>query len=159
MLKNHGVTTYGNSQQVYQLTWEQNGKLVHYGNAADVKSNYTKALACIDRHLKDNRPIIIGVNHSPDKNRNEGATDHFMLVTGKGYDSVKGQYYYTYTDPGRTDAANGCNTENNRLYYDPNSNEFYDKEGDKDNKRFDVTQVRPNDGKQLSETIAQPQIS
>lgn len=158
MLKNHGVTTYGNSQQVYQLTWEQNGKLVHYGNAADVKSNYTKALACIDRHLKDNRPIIIGVNHSLKQGRNEGATDHFMLITGKGYDAVKGQYYYTYTDPGRSMAVNGCDTKENRLYYDSGTNEFYDLEAGSKNSRFDVTQVRPNDGKYLSETIAQPKV-
>lgn len=156
ILEKYGITNPGTSSNVYQLMVEQNGNLVHYGNAGAVSANYSNALACIDRHLQDGRPIIIGINHSPNMNRNEGATDHFMVITGKGYDSDKQQYYYTYADPGRKSAATGCDMENNRLYYNPDTCEFYDPEAGKDNDRFDVTQVRPNDGKYLDETIVQP---
>lgn len=51
----------------------------------------------------------------------------------------------------------GYRTEKNRLYYDGNNYTFVDeKAAYKDLKRYDVTQVRPNDGKKLEETIAQP---
>ena len=51
----------------------------------------------------------------------------------------------------------GCNTTNNRLYYDSVKYIFEDRvAGSSGDKCFDVTQVRPNDGQNLEETIAQP---
>ena len=157
MLKKFNITNPGSPNEVYQLLWEQNKNLIHYEDVlGGVAANYSRTLACIDRHLTSGRPIMIGVNHTLSQTINEGATDHFMLITGKGYDEERQQYYYTYTDPGRSDVVNGCNMENNKLYYNQDTNEFFDPEAGWENKRFDVTQVRPNDGLNLEETIAQP---
>ena len=156
ILAKYGITDPGSSSNVYQLMQEQGGELVHYQEAGSVSENYSRALACIDRHLNDGRPIIIGINHSLDQGINEGTTDHFMVITGKGYDADKGQYYYTYADPGRGSAATGCDMENNRLYYNPDTYEFFDPKAGWGNNRFDVTQVRPNDGLNFGETIVQP---
>ncbi len=104
-----------------------------------------------------NRPIIVGVNHTLNKGYNEGTTDHWIVIVGRGYDTTQQQYYYTYMDTGRYVASDGCNMTNNRLYYDSKNYVFQDaKAGTNNNKKYDVTQVRPNDGKNLSETINQP---
>lgn len=150
ILDNYGISNYGDSAHVYQLKKEVNGVLTDYGS--DPAANYENAIDCINRHLDASRPIIIGINHSLDYGINEGTTDHFMLITGRGYDSEKGMYYYIYMDPGRPDTSNGCDTQNNRLYYDPDNLDFYD-DSTYNKRRFDVTQVRPNDGKYLNETI------
>ena len=109
------------------------------------------------RHLNANRPIIVGVNHTLNKGYNEGTTDHWIVIVGRGYDTTQQQYYYTYMDTGRYATSDGCNMTNNRLYYDSKNYIFQDaKAGTNNNKKYDVTQVRPNDGKNLSETINQP---
>ena len=155
IMANYGVAT-GSSANVYQLLFERNGKLEYY-NTQDYETVYDNAINCINRHLDANRPIIVGVNHTLNKGYNEGTTDHWIVITGREYDTSQKQYYYTYMDTGRSAASNGCNTTNNRLYYDSKNYVFQDaKAGTNDNKKYDVTQVRPNDGKNLSETISQP---
>lgn len=146
---------YGGPNHVYQLLVENDGELVHYGS--DHVTNYTNAINCIDRHLDANRPIIVGVNHTPRQNINEGATDHWIVITGRGYDKSQAMYYYTYMDTGYSTAraSDACNTTNNRLYYDPTKQTFRDNE-DRRGRQLDVTQVRPNDGQNLKETITQP---
>lgn len=146
---------YGGPNHVYQLLVENDGELVHYGS--DHVTNYTNAINCIDRHLDANKPIIVGVNHTPRQNINEGATDHWIVITGRGYDKSQAMYYYTYMDTGYSTAraSDACNTTNNRLYYDPTKQTFRDNE-DRRGRQLDVTQVRPNDGQNLKETITQP---
>lgn len=148
-------TLYGGPNHVYQVLVENDGELVHYEN--DHVTNYTNAINCIDRHLDANRPIIVGVNHTPRQNINEGATDHWIVITGRGYDKSQEMYYYTYMDTGYSTAraSDACNTTNNGLYYDPTKQTFRDNE-DRRERQLDVTQVRPNDGQNLKETITQP---
>ena len=50
-------------------------------------------------------------------------------------------------------SCEGCDATQNRLYWDPVSNEFYDP-SNYNGERVDVTQVRPNDGRTWSGTIA-----
>jgi hypothetical protein len=132
-------------------------ELFYWGN--DPADNYTKAIACIDRHLDaiPPRPIIVGLNESPEMGVNEGTTDHFVVITGRGYDESKEMYYYTYMETGVSNVNQGCDTENNRLYYDAENLTFRGvaqyREDDSENKyQYDVIQVRPNDGKNLNET-------
>jgi len=154
IMQNYGFP-YGSRSHVYLLRTEDQttGELhLHGDNPAD---KYAKALACIDRHLDANppRPIVIGLNEEPFRRINDGATDHFVVVTGRGYDESKGMYYYTYMETGVSNVRDGCNIEKNRLYYDPENLNF---EGESDSRdylyEYDVTQVRPNDGKNLEET-------
>ena len=156
IMSNYGIDPPGSSANVYQLLFERNGALEYY-DTKNYKTVYANAIACINRHLDAKRPIIVGVNHSPDKPINEGTTDHWIVIAGRGYDTTQKQYYYTYMDTGRNSASDGCNTTKNRLYYDSQNYTFRDTEaGASNTKKFDVSQVRPNDGKQLTETIAQP---
>lgn len=154
ILKNYGMTSYGSSNNVFKLMHEKNGKLIPYGD--DVKNNYHNAIECIDRHLEHKRPIIVGVNHTLNNKYNEGATDHFVVIYGRGYDNDNECYYYNYYEVGKTDINSGCNDELNRfIFVDGDVPQLYDKKSQRTNgDRFDVTQVRPNDGI-LDGTISQ----
>lgn len=59
-------------------------------------------------------------------------------------------------DTGRYKAstAGACDTKENRLYYDDKNYTFRDQESYHTDTPYDVTQVRPNDGKNLDETIS-----
>ena len=60
-------------------------------------------------------------------------------------------------DTGRSqaNAAAACSTVENRLYYNPTDLTFRDSSaGIRNSKVYDVTQVRPNDGLYLHETIS-----
>ena len=155
IMANYGVAT-GSSANVYQLLFERNGNLEYY-NTQGYETVYDNAINCINRHLDANRPIIVGVNHTLGRNGNEGATDHWIVIAGRGYDTTQQQYYYTYMDTGRyaSSAAAACSTIDNRLYYDSDNYTFRD-DANYNQLALDVTQVRPNDGQHLNETIAQP---
>ena len=144
ILRKYGLNNFGTSSNVYQLMYEENGTLKLYGN--NPRENYKKAIECIDNHLNNGRPIIVGVNHTIGKTINEGATDHFVVIYGKGYED--GNYFYTYYEVGKSNIDASYDNENNRfVYIDDDKPLFYDvKSNRNDGKRFDVTQVRPNDG-------------
>ena len=155
IMANYGVAT-GSSANVYQLLYERNGNLEYY-DAQGYETVYDNAVNCINRHLDANRPIIVGVNHTPNRPINEGATDHWIVVTGRRYDATLQQYYYIYMDTGRYNAADGCNTTDNRLYYNEENHTIRDENaGSNGRRQYDITQVRPNDGQNLNETISQP---
>ena len=109
--------------------------------------NYKQAIECIDRHLENGRPIIVGVNHTIGRGINEGTTDHFVVIYGREY--IDGQYAYFYYEVGKSNVMYGYNDEKNRFIYDisnPNEPQFYDdKSSRSDGARFDVIQIRPND--------------
>ena len=144
ILRNYGMDDFGSSENVFQLLRESNGGLKYCGK--DPKENYRRAVDCIDEHLNNGRPIIVGVNHTLGKTLNEGATDHFVVIYGKGYDSNFDCDYYTYYEVGRSSIEGAYDDEKNRfLYIDDYNPMFYDfKSNRKDEKRFDVTHVRPN---------------
>lgn len=154
ILNNYGLKTYGSSTAVFRLIYEKNGKLQYFGT--DPQNNYKNAIKCIDRHLENNRPIIVGVNHTLNRGINEGTTDHFVVIYGRGYDNNTKSYYYQYYEVGKSNVANGYDDELNRFYYiDSETPLFYDNESRRGDKvRFDVTQVRPNDG-DISGTVSQ----
>lgn len=146
VLNNHGLTSYGSSSNMFRLMHEANGKLQYYGN--NPKENYRKAIECIDKHLENGRPIIVGVNHTFNRNINDGTTDHFVVIYGRGYDNDIKSYFYQYYEVGKGDVVNGYDDALNRFYYIEGEKPlFYDPESKRGDKaRFDVIQVRPNDG-------------
>ena len=145
ILKNYGLDDFGSSETAIQLLTESNGGLKYYGK--NPRKNYREAIECIDRHLNNGRPIIVGVNHTLGRGINEGATDHFVVIYGKGYDSNFDCDYYTYYEVGKSNISASYDDENNRLLYiDEEQPSFYDFKSNRgDGKRFDVTQVRPNE--------------
>lgn len=144
ILKKYGLSYFGSSTNIYKLLYEKDGKLNYYGD--NPKENYKKAIGCIDRHLENGRPIIVGVNHTIGRGINEGSTDHFVVIYGREY--VDGYYFYYYYEVGKGNVVYGFN-ENNRFIYDtsnPNRPKLYDEKSSIHNgARFDVIQVRPND--------------
>ena len=144
ILKKYDLSEFGSSSNVFKLMYEKDGKLVHYGT--DVVNNYKRAIDCIDRHLESNHPIIVGVNHTIDRGINEGTTDHFVVIYGREY--VGEELYYMYYEVGKSDISAGYNNVENRFkYVETNPPYFYDEQSSRgDRCRFDVTQVRPNDG-------------
>jgi hypothetical protein len=145
ILNNYGLNNYGSSNNIYRLMHEVDGGLEYYGK--NPRKNYREAIECINRHLINGRPIIVGVNHTIGKGINEGTTDHFVVIYGKGYDSNFDCNYYTYYEVGKSNISASYDDENNRLLYiDDEQPSFYDfKSSRGDGKRFDVTQVRPNE--------------
>lgn len=144
ILKKYGLTNFGSSSNAFKLMHEIDGELKHYGE--DVKNNYKKAIECIDRHLENNRPIIVGVNHTINRGINEGTTDHFVVIYGRGYDETENCYFYNYYEVGKSSIDAGYDDIQNRFYYkDGDMPLFYDSESKRgDKSRFDVIQVRPN---------------
>lgn len=146
VLGKHGITNYGSSSNIFKLMHETGGKLQYFGN--NPTENYKKAIECIDNHLENGRPIIVGVNHTLNRGINDGATDHFVVIYGRAYDNEIRAYYYLYYEVGKSSIASGFNDALNRLYYIEGAKPlFYDPESSRGDKaRFDVVQVRPNDG-------------
>jgi hypothetical protein len=146
ILSLYGVSPAGDKTKVFKLMYEDGGKYHYYGK--NPKENYANAIKCIDRHLEAGRPIIVGVSHTIGRNINEGATDHFIPIYGREF--VDGYWYYMYYEVGKSKTVAGYDGANNRFKYDPdgpNGPLFYDiKSKIHGNARFDVTQVRPNDG-------------
>lgn len=146
ILKKYGLNNYGNSINVYQLKIEKNNKLEYYGD--NQIENYKNAINCIDNHLDNGRPIIVGVNYVINRKINEGTTDHFVVIYGRGYDGTN--YYYNYYEVGKSDVKKGYNDETNRFIYNPTTPDLYDDKSNMNNGcRFDVTQVRPNDNTKI----------
>ena len=140
ILDKYGISSYGGRNKVFRLVDEGSGSLANWGDS----QNYQNAINCIDKHLNANRPIIVGVDHSPGKGINEGTTDHFVVITGRGMEG--GKLYYTFMDPATAHSYKGCTSEN-RLYSDPVTGRLSGttKAKDKDN-FYTVAQIRPNDG-------------
>lgn len=141
-LKKYGLSNYGSSLNVFKLVDSANGLLTNWGN--DPAQNYKNAIECIDKHLNAKRVIIVGVDYDLDLNPNIDGTDHFIVVTGRGYDTSRQQYYYTFMDNATSNSDDGCSNIN-RLYY---KTENLKLEGSTKvaNRYYTVTQVRPNDG-------------
>lgn len=105
------------------------------------------------RRVKTN---CCGVDHTLGLSDNEGTTDHFVVITGRGFDPLLKKPYYTFMENATASVENGC-SDMNRFYYttgndlsgtpkhlqDPNSYI-----------RYTVSQVRPNNGKKYETTTA-----
>jgi hypothetical protein len=129
----------GSAANVTQLWKEVNKVMTKVGNANNVSNT-------LNAHINANRPIMAGVNHSPGHTgNNDGTTDHWIVITGRGYDSNMGQFYYNYVETGRyADSGAAATSDSNRLYYDSSSGTFVDNNARDGNKIYTLTQIRPN---------------
>ncbi|MDD3038883.1 hypothetical protein [Bacteroides sp.] len=141
-LAKYGQSNYGKSDNVFRLVDSSKGFLTNWGD--NPAENYKNAIECIDKHLNARRVIIVGVDYDPDSNANSDGTDHFIVITGRGYDTSRNQYYYTFMDNAASKADDGCSNIN-RLYYRTDKPKL---EGSTKPNRwyYTVTHVRPNDG-------------
>ena len=154
IMENMGFDDYGSSAEVIYLVREndQHNALENYGD--DVEENYKNAVDCINDHLEDDRPIIVGIDHSLGRDYNDGTIDHFVLIVGSGYDEDTGENYYIYVETGTSDLDTGVDPEDNRFYYDDEQGMFID-ESDRLDREATITEVRPNNGEDY-DTIVQP---
>ncbi|RKH11879.1 LysM peptidoglycan-binding domain-containing protein [Corallococcus sp. CA053C] len=102
----------------------------------------------IDQQLDAGKPVVVGVSHKDATYNADGLTDHFVTITGRGVDD-KGRTYYTFHDPGTTNASKGKDTNpNNRFYVDDKTGAMTRPgkaaEGYVTERRYDVAMVRRN---------------
>ena len=58
ILKKYGLSSFGSSSNCIRLMYENKNRLEYFGE--NPKENYKQAIDCIDRHLENGRPIIVG---------------------------------------------------------------------------------------------------
>lgn len=102
-----------------------------------------KGVAYIDSELKAGRPILVGVDHALNYKGgtlNEGTTDHFIVIVGKGCDD--GKICYRFYDVGTSHMDKGA-SEDNKLYLNATD---YSLKGTTayNGSTYTVTQVRKN---------------
>lgn len=145
-LRNYGITNYGSRANAFRLTYESNGTLLNWGN--NVAQNYRNAIECINNHLSENRVLIVGVSSGIGTDINDGATDHFIVISGRGFDKDLGMCYFYFMDNATSNVEKGCH-ESNRLYYYEGAR-LYGRSAA--GKNYIVTQIRPNDGREYDTT-------
>jgi hypothetical protein len=120
---------------------------------------FDEAVQVIDISLKEHKlPIMIGVQHpywKDDKwyykcgpaSNNPRATNHFIVIVGKGYDKAKKMNFYYFYEVSTSNKANGT-SRMNKLWVDTNQ---YTIKGNVSTKEKDdyyiVTDVRRNSNK------------
>lgn len=112
-------------------------------------AEYYDGVNAINRHINAGRPIIVGVSRgwSIDAGNYNEATDHFVVITGRGFDADANLYYFTYMETGCSNPTVGCNTDTNRLYIDVSVPDLVDHSPSLDGVDvYHVTEVRVNDG-------------
>jgi len=110
------------------------------GRTATDPAQAAAARAYVDTQLDKGRPVLAGVSYADNAYNPDQMTDHFITISGRGYDA-DGKVFYSYKDPG----AGGAYAEG-KLYVDQATGKMF-KEGDKkggyvQNADYEVTQVR-----------------
>ena len=131
----------GSSANEHQLWKEVDGVMTKVGDANTIFNE-------INNHLDAAHPIIVGINYKKGypSGQHDQTSDHFVTITGRGYDESTGQYYYYYVETGHdAEHSNMATAEDNRLYYDPSTGTFKDSTGGtyRDDK-YVLTHIRPN---------------
>ena len=70
-------------------------------------------------NLKSGKLVFVGVDERSGTNINEGTTDHFVIIVGRGQDQ-KG-IFLVFFDNGITSAEKGTSSAN-RIYYNEKNN-------------------------------------
>lgn len=104
----------------------------------------------IDSELRAGRPVIVGVSHKSPSPHNEGITDHFVIITGRGTEA-DGRTWYSFHDPavglGRDSVGSDANPEN-RFYLEESTGKLIHQgameTGYVVDRHFEVSQVRRN---------------
>lgn len=110
-----------------------------------LKGNIENVFNILNDHLDSNRPITVGVDRGIYSLINEKATDHWIVIVGRGYDESKQEYYFTYIETGRYEnRGNEAVSDKNRIYYEPNDLDGAFKGINWSGKTYIITQIRPN---------------
>ena len=134
ILRNNGVNNPAPRNLAIQMTTENAGR-----NGLNIAETANQGLMAINQSLQNGIPIIVGVNHTFGNNYNEGTTDHFIIIIGRGY--VQGRLYYRFFDVG-TQRANMGTSPMNRLFLQ--NNNTLNGITQYNQRRYTVSQVRPN---------------
>lgn len=90
-------------------------KNVQNPDAMVVNDQASQAIAYIDEKLSAGIPLVVGVDHTFNRGRNEDTTDHFITLTGMGK-TAEGKKFYHFFDPARSQQSSGVdNNGKNRL--------------------------------------------
>jgi hypothetical protein len=127
----------GSPETSIQLWKEVNGVMIKVGDA-NVVFNTLRS------HINAGRPIEVGVSHKPGGTGNlDATTDHWVVVTGYGGNSVNG-YYFNYIETGRyKDRAAEATSDNVRFNYNTVDGTFTDL-NTYNKRKYTITQIRPN---------------
>ena len=104
------------------------------------KSKAKEGVKYIDKELEKGNPIIVGTHYKFGSNINEGTTDHFVVIVGRGYE--KGNLYYRFYDVGTHFSSKGQHQDNKLFIQD----DFSLKGTPKHNllHKYIVSQIRKN---------------
>ncbi|MBI4511048.1 MAG: VCBS repeat-containing protein [Deltaproteobacteria bacterium] len=107
------------------------------GRAVVDKKRANEAVTQVNDYLTQGIPVLVGVSYA-EGDYNEGITDHFVTIYGRGWDE-QDRFYFDFYDPG----AGG---DSFRLYWDPLSGKLF-KQGTLEGSYvryldYEVTQVR-----------------
>jgi len=147
--------------QTNRACTDEKKQTILYDDNGIVANNtlFEQAVQIIDISLKEHKlPIMIGVQHPykvKDKwyykcgspSNNPRATNHFIVIVGKGYDKTKKMWFYYFYEVVAGNVADGASKEN-KLWIDTNQHlimgnvSIYKKEN-----YYIVTDVRKNQGK------------
>ncbi|MGM5630052.1 hypothetical protein O2K51_04040 [Apibacter raozihei] len=84
----------------------------------EIKTDQAKlGVSYLDSQLEKGNPVQVGVDHDLNYRGgiNEGTTDHFIVIIGRGCEN--GKIYYHFYDVGTSYKAKGS-SQNNKLYLD-----------------------------------------
>ena len=120
----------------YQLYVEDSGKLKRVGDPQ-------KGFNMINESLKQEIPVLVGLDYNVGSPNSDKTTDHFVLLTGRGYDEDKQQYFFYFIETGhRRSKASSALSERNRLYYDENQGMFIGRKLAKAKRNYSIVQIR-----------------
>jgi hypothetical protein len=149
-LVNPSVACWRASKCILEMSYVYGGNKTNLIQTAKENENHTslgltnkanEGVEYIDSQLELNKPVLVGVDHTLGKGRNEGTTDHFVVVTGRYYDEEKQKNFYEFYEVGTISKERGRSSKN-KLYLDEDQGlrgENYS------GKEYTVTQVRRNE--------------
>ena len=125
-----------NDSNIIQTAKEIKGKL-------EITESAKEGLAYLEEHIINGELVTVGLNHTLGQTINEGTTDHFVSVDGRGYDTETGQYFFSYNEV-NSDNPEEAKSSQNRLYVQEDGsltgiNQY--------GKEITVSQVRMNHGR------------
>ncbi len=107
------------------------------------QKDFQQALLCLDESLLDGAPVMAGV-HIQGLNKKYGntnhATQHWIVIVGRLYESSLKRYYYLFYDVGTRYEAYGSSLDNRLYIYEDNISGTSQNQ----NQYYIVTEIRKN---------------
>lgn len=103
-----GYSPSWKSYQIAKIVKENEVEKISY-----VKDSFKQAVNYLKKALKNNTPVMCGVDNRPKSPNKDAITDHFIVIVGMGTDE-KGNYFLFYDNAmGNTKI---CTSSDNKLY-------------------------------------------